>query len=67
MAAHYRACLYARYGLQRTALESKAHDTSATERQLRSGMTNNHQVDAWLEELNCSPLPAAACEYRKPK
>ena len=67
VAADYGACLNARHGLQRTMLESKSHDTTATERPLRFGMINNQQVYAWLEELNCSPLPAAAYEYRKPK
>ena len=67
VAAYYGDCLDARYGLQHTSFDSKSHNTTATERQLRSGRISNQQVDTWLEELKCSPLPAAAYEYRKPE
>ena len=64
VADHYGDCLDVRHGLQRTLLGARPHDTKAV-RRMQDGETSNEQVDAWLKELGCSPLPQAAYRHRK--
>ena len=64
VADHYGDCLDVRHGLQRTLLGVRPHDTKAV-RRMQDGETSNEQVDAWLKELGCSPLPQAAYRHRK--
>ena len=60
VANYYGACLDVRYGFRPNIFTSEIHSPSAVRWHLKAGNITTAQVDEWLKEMGCNPLPAEA-------
>ena len=66
VAQYYADCLDLRYGTKPGLYTDGTHDARQLRKALKAGTITTQQVDLWLQEMQCPPLPPVAHLYQPP-